>query len=403
MSRRIRWLIASLMIALSVVLAACTGPRRTSDSDPSSPVMPAVCTKNGPVVFAMSGRQDSPAPALTGTMQAAANRAIDSGSAIGLVTIDGKPQLITGSVFRDPNAGNGNALAADKANYLGELESAVTGLRATAPHADVLDALDVAGRAVRAACTYGGTIYLEDSGLSETGTMDFRQQGLLEAQPSDVVAFLTAKHELPHMKGISVVLIGIGDTAPPQQPLSIAQRDNLIAIWSAIAKAGGASSIMVDSAPRSGAAPTGAPPVALVPVPAEPVWKPSDAILSLPDSGPVGFEPNTAVFRDSAAAATALRKIAEYLIANPSAKILLSGTTAHWPPGPGSLASDQALGLRRALACKAILVRLGAAPSQIYVQGLGWRFSSYQNDQGPDGTLLPGPAEHNRSVIVTKL
>ena len=134
------------------------------------------------------------------------------------------------------------------------------------------------------------------------------------------------------------------------------------------------------------------------------MWTPSDPTISpLPDSGPVGFRPNTAVFRDPAAAAAALKKIADYLIADPADKITLSGTTAHWPPGPGSLTSDKSLGLGRALACKAILVQLGVAPGQIATQGLGWPFPGYQNDQGPDRMLLPGPAEHNRSVIVTKL
>lgn len=407
MSRRIRWLIASAMIVLSAALAACDGPSSTSHSDPPSPVvMPPVCTKDGPVVFALSGRQNSPAPGLTGTMQAAAARAVDSGSAIGLVTVDGKPRLVAASSFSDSTAGNENALAADRASYLRQLESAVAGLRATAPHADVLDALDKAGRAVRAACPYGGTVYLADSGLSETGPMDFRQSGLLEARPSEVVAFLAALHELPHLKGISVVLVGIGDTAAPQHPLSIAQRSNLIAIWSAIAKAGGATSVQIDQSPLSGPAPAHVPPVLLVPVPAEPVWTAPANVSSsnselgvFPDSGPVGFEPDTTVFRQPAAAQAALRPLARYLAANPSVGILLTGTTARW----GSLTGCKALARERADRVRAVLVQMGARPSQIKTQGLGWEFRGYINDQGPGGTLLPGPAEHNRSVLVSKL
>jgi outer membrane protein OmpA-like peptidoglycan-associated protein len=116
-----------------------------------------------------------------------------------------------------------------------------------------------------------------------------------------------------------------------------------------------------------------------------------------PDSGPVGFEPNTAVFRDPAAANAALRQLAQYLAANPAAKIELSGTTAHL----GTLAGGRALSLQRAETVKAALVRMGTHPGQIVMQGLAWRFPGYINDQGPDGGLLPGPAEHNRSVIVT--
>ena len=407
MSRWIRWLIASLIFAFSAAIAACAGPNSTghSASPPPPPVMPRICTQGGPVVFAVSGRQDRPAPALTGAMQAAATSAVDSGSAIGLVNVDGTPQLVAASRFSDPTAGNSDALTSDQTTYLGQVESAVTDIRAKAPHADVLKALDVAGRAIRAACPRAGTIYLEDSGLSETGTMDFRQQGLLEALPSDVVAFLRAQDELPHLKGISVVLVGIGDTAPPQHPLSIAQRDNLIAIWSAIALAGGAASVQVDPAPLSGPAPTHVPTVSLVPVPAEPVFQPphnpgpASPETVLPDSGPVGFEPNSTVFRQPAEAQAALRPLARYLAAHPSARILLTGTTAHW----GSLTGCKTLARHRADTVKALLVKMGARASQIETQGLGWQFPGYINDQGPDGTLLPGPAEHNRSVIITWL
>ena len=59
---------------------------------------------------------------------------------------------------------------------------------------------------------------------------------------------------------MTVVLVGVGDTAPPQLPLSIGQQDNVVAIWSAIAKAGGATSVRVDPAPLSGPAPAHVPP-----------------------------------------------------------------------------------------------------------------------------------------------
>lgn len=52
---------------------------------------------------------------------------------------------------------------------------------------------------------------------------------------------------------------------------------------------------------------------------------------------------------------------------------------------------------------KDVLLQMSARSSQIVTQGLGWVFPGYENDQGPNGTLLPGPAEHNRSVIVTQL
>jgi OmpA-OmpF porin, OOP family len=89
---------------------------------------------------------------------------------------------------------------------------------------------------------------------------------------------------------------------------------------------------------------------------------------------------------------------ARYLATNPAERIELSGTTARW----GSLPSDLALARQRARAVRAVLLALGARPRQILTRGLAWHFRGYRDDQGPGGALLPGPAEHNRSVIVTR-
>jgi OmpA-OmpF porin, OOP family len=370
-----------------------------SSSAPVQPAaMPHECAKTGPVVFAVSGRADSPAPTLTTSMQTAATMAVDDGSPIGIVDVDGDPALIEAGAFSDKGA-NPIALANDQQAYLSSLAAAIQATRATHPDVDVLDALEVAGRALHAACNYGGTIYLEDSGLQETGAVNFRQ-GMLGAAPGDVVSFLAKEGELPELRGLNMVLVGIGDTAPPQQPLSIGQRDNLIAIWTAIAKAGGAVSVSVDPSPRNGvSAPEHVPPVQLVPVPALQAWAPSDHTYVFPDEGPVGFLPNLAKFRDPAAAIAALRGLGTYLAANPSVRIKLTGTTARVPPLSGCIG----LSLQRAEAVRRVLLTYGAHLDQISIAGVGWEFPGYENDQGPGGILLPGPAEHNRSVIVTAL
>jgi OmpA-OmpF porin, OOP family len=394
---------AAIAIAAGAGLTAC-GSGAGSGPDPAAttvtiPAMPRQCTRSGPVVFVVSGRQNSPAPALTGAMSAAAQSAIHQGSPIGLVDLDGKPRLTMANRFSDPGV-NSEALQNDQQDYLNELTAAVQGTRAKYPHADMLDALNQAGRAARAGCSHGGTIYVEDSGLQETGPVNFRQPGLLAASPADVVNFLKGENELPHLAGLKVVFAGLGDTAAPQAPLSIAQQDNVIAIWKAVAYAGGATSVVIDPTPRAGiSAPRHVPPVLLVPVPAVPAWNSGDHRFVFPDSGPVGFEPNLTVFRDPAAALAALRPLATYLADNPSARIELTGTTAHW----GSLASCRVLARNRASTVKGVLVGMGANADQIRIQGLGWIFPGYENDQGPNGTLLPGPAEHNRSVIVTQL
>jgi outer membrane protein OmpA-like peptidoglycan-associated protein len=365
MRNKTRPLAAAAVAAAAVAAAAgCASGPHPAASLSSSVAMPAICAKTGPVVFAESGRQDSPAPALTGTMQAAATQAIDAGAAIGLVDVDGRPRLAAASAFSDPGAGNSTALNQDRTNFLGQIESAVFAIKAANPHVDVLGALDTAGRAVRAACAYGGTVYLKDSGLSETGVMDFRQPGLLEAMPSEVVASLTAEHELPDLKGIAVVLIGIGDTAPPQQPLSIAERDNLVAIWSAIARAGGATSVQVDPAPLSGPAPAGVPPVSLVPVLAVGrVHGSRGTTITVPDLLLFHF--------NSAALIPAANNVLQPIAGQARSQHLAVSITGYASP-EGSAGYNIALSERRAIAVRDRLIALGLPAAQItHVTGAG--------------------------------
>lgn len=389
---------ALLALIALVVSHVINWPTFGAHYSPRSGAMPQICTKSGPVVFIVSGRENSAAPALTGTMSTAAWTAIKQGSPIGLVDLDGEPRLtMAGAFSRQP--ANSLALLAAERDYLLGLESAVKNTRADYPHADVLNALNVAGQAIRGACSYGGTIYLEDSGLQDIGPVDFSQAGMLSASPASVVSLLASAGELPRLNGMTVILTGLGDTVPPQHPLSSSQRDNLIAIWTAIAKAGGATSVQVDTTAPRGPTPGHVPPVSLVPTSTVPGWVPSDATYVFRDSGPVGFEPGSAAFRNQATATAALRPLARYLATNPTAKIKISGTTAH----SGTLAYALALSATRAAAVKAFLVQMGAASSQIVTDGLGWQFPGYINDQGPNGSVLPGPAEQNRSVIVTRI
>jgi OmpA-OmpF porin, OOP family len=360
-----RRMIAAAAIAVLATLAAgCSSQGPAPDPAPSSASMPQVCTKAGPVVFAVSGRQNSPAPVMTGAMQSAASTAVREGSAIGLVSIDGRPRLIMAGAFSDPGV-NSLALQAARQNFLNTLTSAVEHTRAAWPHADVLDALNVAGHAIRAACPYGGTIYLEDSGLQETGPVNFRQAGMLGADPADVVSFLARQHELPHLAGITVVLAGIGDTALPQAPLSISQQDNVTAIWSAIAKAGGATSVQVDPAPLGGSAPAHVPAVSLVPVPAVSTMHGpgGTSTTSLPDTLLFYFNSATLV----PAADTVLGPLAEQARSDHQ----LVSITGYASP-EGSAAYNIALSKRRAIAVRDRLIALGLPSAQITrVTGLG--------------------------------
>jgi len=378
MTRRLRTgrvrVAAAVAVALSAVSAAGCGAGQAAPAAAraQSASMPQACTKNGPVVFAVSGRRNSPAPALTGSMQSAAATAVSEGSAVGVVDVDGRPRLVLAGTFTDPGA-NPLALQAAQQHYLGSLEAAVEGVRASAPHVDVLDALNVAGHAIRAACARGGTIYLEDSGLQETGWVNFTQPGMLTAAPGTVVSFLARHHELPYLSGMTVVLVGFGDTAPPQVPLSIGQQDQVTAIWSAIAKAGGASSVRVDPLPLSGAAPSGVPPVSPVPVPTTIPQIPG--ILTAPYQGGVSYTLSDSL-RDFAVGSSALTPLAEAGLDRVAVGILAHAadqvvTCTGSTDGTGTAAFDLSLSRERAAAVCDYLAGQGVNPHLLRIVGAG--------------------------------
>lgn len=104
-------IVASISLVIGVVVGANLAPlfrsssSRSGVSSPGFQVtqtsvnMPQSCFGNGPVVLAVSGRQDSPAPSLTSRMASAVGTAILERSAIGIVNVDGRPQLVYANVF----------------------------------------------------------------------------------------------------------------------------------------------------------------------------------------------------------------------------------------------------------------------------------------------------------------
>ena len=100
----------------------------------------------------------------------------------------------------------------DEIGFVAALTHKIQDTRAVDAHADVLDALSVAGGAIRAACRRGGTIYLEDSGFLQDAAARLRDAQPAWASPSDVGSFLAGEHEIPDLDGITVVLVGVGDT-----------------------------------------------------------------------------------------------------------------------------------------------------------------------------------------------
>jgi OmpA-OmpF porin, OOP family len=392
---------AGLALAAVALLAlgACSSGDDAAGGFGSGGGAPLACpVPVGPMAIAVSGRANSPEPGLPTSVQQAAISVV-AGAAdqkvapkFTVVDLDGRPTVAGSDTYRT-DAGNAIAAQDDRNAFLSGLGKAISGVRAQYPEADVLGALALAGRSVQGGRP--GTVVLVDSGLSTVAPLDFRQQGLLDAPAQDTVGFLRDHQALPDLSGATVVLAGLGDTAAPQAALDTAQRTELVALWKGIAQASGAACVAVVDEPRSGDAPADVPPVSTVAVPPPPTVTPGKA-TSLPDDGSVGFQPDTAEFRDRDAARGVLTPFAQFLAQGPTRRLALTGTTAR----AGTAASQVQLSTQRAEAVKALLVELGASPDQITTKGVGSQFPGYVNDVGPDGKQLPGPASQNRQVIV---
>src|SRR5262249_11813876 len=104
-----------------------------------------------------------------------------------------------------------------------------------------------------------------------------------------------------------------------------------------------------------------------------------------------------AVFRNPSAARATLQGLADQLRSGRQ-RVTLTGTTAT----DGTEQYRNTLSLQRAGAVRDVLISLGVAADRIAPPvGVGSHGPNHVNDLAADGSLLPGPAAHNRSVVVT--
>ncbi|MEU4376713.1 OmpA family protein [Pseudonocardia alni] len=393
---RIRPLVPTLL--LTACLAACgTAPAATpsavsgtaSGSTGACPVAP------GPVAIAVGGHRNAPAPVLSGIARDLVTGHVlagPGGPPLALISVEGVARVVVAPQSFTSDARNSAAVDRDRSRFLADVDAAVAGLRAQTPESDPLGALALAARTARAGGA--GTVVLIDSGVQTAPPLDLREPGVLDADIGDLVGHVRRTGALPDLTGLTVVLVGIGDTADPQTPLDTGRRAHLVALWRAIVEAGGAACVDVDPVPTTSAPVTDGPDVGVVEVPPLPALD-GDRLV-LPDDATVGFRPGSAEFRDPAAARTALGPIADRLRAEPVRQVLLTGTTARW----ADAAAQRDLGLRRAAAVRAVLVDAGVDEHRITAVGVGSEFPGYVDDLAADGTQLSGPAARNRTVVV---
>ena len=231
---------AALAVAAAVLTAGCSSLAGLTGVHT---VAAAGCPHPDGVVLVIGAHRDVPAPSLSPVQNpqvaCLVSVAISAKKPVWIVVADGQPAVTR------LDLGNGSGSLAEQdspwaARDLHQVEAAVAAARPESAGADDLAALDVAADAARAAGAQHAWLVLLDSGLNDRGALDFTVPGVLGALPSEVASQLRGDGDLPRLRGFTVVLAGLGYTAPPQPLPSARWRGSIAAIWAAVAAAAGA-------------------------------------------------------------------------------------------------------------------------------------------------------------------
>jgi outer membrane protein OmpA-like peptidoglycan-associated protein len=342
----------------------------------------------GALAVIVGAHSNMVAPSLLDTVKAEIDAASELGSPATVIVDDGSPTALAPVSLK---AENDNPLYRE--DQVNQLKDLIDKTRADSPEVDLLAAVNLAARSVSDAIG-PKTIVVIDSGLQTTGALRFQDQGgaLLNANPDEVVGQLRRTQQLPNLTGMRVVFTGLGDTAPPQQPLPAPARAVLVALWTKIVESAGGKAEIKQAPLPSTRTLTGLPPVTIVPVAAQSIG-PLPSVTVLRD-GTVGFVPDQAVFRDPDQARAVLADYAKAI--KEGKRALLTGTTA----SDGTPEYRLRLSEKRANAVRDLLVSLGAPTDRITTRGLGSDFPGYVPDRDSQGNLDPLPAAQNRQVII---
>lgn len=377
----------------ATILAGCGGGGGVTGS---AAELPSCLALKQPVALAVGARSNSPMPVLSAAVTTVVNNAINAGQRVTVVRLDGNPHVVFSQAF-NPQGANSESRKTDYNQYVANLNQILQGtqqpatdIRAQAPQADVLSALDIAASEVPP----GGNVVLMDSGLQTTAPLDF-SSGLLNDDPQTIADYLKHAGELPpDLRGRRIYFVSLGWTASPQPELGVPDRDKVEQIWADIARDARASCVGFDNSADTQSAVPGRPRVTVVTPPPPPQPPVACAVIDLGDANHVGFDFDSTTFRDPAGARATLQKLADVMLRT-GESVTLTGSTS----SEGSNGYNLRLSRRRAEAVKAMLVQLHVPASRITTFGDGSHLPGRVNDRGPHGQLLIGPAIKDRKVV----
>lgn len=385
-------------LAVGVLLAGLTTVLTACSTGPEAGATDAGCLSGDALVLVVPVHQGAQRPGVPAAWDCALDAAVRTGTPVGVVTAEGRPQVLLRDHAAAVDGGNELAVADEVVAAKNAIISVVAGATASSDGNDALAAYalaaDLAGP--------GGQILSLDNGATDTGVVRTVEPGMTTVvDPADTAQLVLDQEACPAVSGLRVELYGVGSQVAPAAALSQRQRDRLAHTWRAILAACGAEVVVV-ALPRTGEGPVTthtARPVAPEAAPEMPAGEtagahPCEAVL--PDAT-VGFVADEATFLDTDQARAVVDAVARQVALCPG-RVEVVGTTssAGTPEGRARVSTGRAEAIRALLAAA-----LDVPADTVDARGLGY-------DEGAggcvvdrvDGVLQPVLAAQNRKVTI---
>lgn len=235
------------LAACLLLTAACDESGAAFTAQP----VPLACptTAGGSVTLVVGARANSPKPEVPSEIQGLIREAAKQKQKIQVVRVDGAPTVAMTAVF-STGGKNQTFRNRDLEDFVGQTLKFVNALQPKAAEADVLGALTKAAHVTPA----NGTIVLIDSGLATIGPLSFLNTKLRTADPIAVAMSLDTQHLMPKLTGLSIVLVGVGNTADPQPQLDENLNNRVAVLWHTVVERAGAGCVLDLATPQRRAA-----------------------------------------------------------------------------------------------------------------------------------------------------
>ena len=349
------------------------------------------------------------------TLRIYLKKAIDGGF-VSIVLLDGEPREIMHQAFDNPIARSRNKKAREYYiereidRYIQEIQG--ENIFPSKEEVNTLLAIKEAVRSLNAAPSgLQKYILVMDTGIPTKGDLNLASDCILEYTPVEILNRLLSENiEFPDLKDCSLIWIGLGDVAFPQE-IDESNIATIRTLWTRLLAACGAKYDLKDlpkgSIPNlaidEGSDPTAKGFPRVTPVRFNKLnisWADRKAEPQIITELAIGFIPDSNKFISEESVKYILTSYAESIIAQGS-RVLLVGTSANLPGREDNTALI-ALSKSRSEAVRNKLIELGVPAENLVVIGMGPN-APWHEDEMVDGIYSEEIARKNRAVTLLPL